>query len=72
MKKLIVLVLLVLLVGAVPVAADAPGCGETETVILENVSDAPVTYTFTRGTHSGFVIVLPGQTVTTDLVCYGR
>lgn len=43
-------------------------CGISERIILENTTNAPVTHSFARGSHEGFVILLPGQTVTIDVV----
>ena len=68
MKKLGLLIILALLVGAIPVVAAYPECGISETLVLENNTNAPATYSFTRGTHTGFVILLPGQTTTVDVV----
>ncbi len=73
MKKLglliiLVLLILVLLVGIILVIRRVPECGISETLVLENTTDAPVTHLFTRGAHEGFVTLLPGQTITVDVV----
>jgi len=72
MKKLSIFTL-ALILGLVITASAAPReCSISERIVLENTTDTPVTHTFTRGSHSGFVIVLPGQTVTVDVVrCAG-
>lgn len=66
MRKLILLLGLGLLLTT-PVQARVE-CGISEQVILENTTDASVTHTFTRGSHEGFVVLSPGQSVTVDVV----
>lgn len=68
MKKLGLLIIVsILLMGFIPSGAPDE-CGISERVVLENTTDASVTYTFSRGTHKGFVVLLPGQTITVDVV----
>jgi len=64
----ILALLLGLCVGLAPVQSAARECGISERVVLENTTDAPITHTFERGSHEGFVVVVPGQTVTVDIV----
>lgn len=64
----IVAILLILIVLTISSSAMNRECGISERVTLENTTEAPITYTFTRGSHDGFVVVQPGQTVTVDVV----
>lgn len=59
----------VMIIIRVPIlVAASHECGIRERVVLENTTDVPVWHMFTEGSHGGFVIVEPGQTVTVDVV----
>jgi len=71
LAALVILVVLLMAVAAmiaVPATAATHECGISERVVLENTTDASVTYSFSRGAHDGFVTLLPGQSVTVDVV----
>lgn len=65
--KITIALLVMVILMTSPVSA-MTHCGVGERVVLENTTENAITHTFTRGSHEGFVVVEPGQTVTVDLV----
>ena len=61
-------IVLALLILAVSATSPPPICGISERITLENTTDTNATYVFTRGTHEGFVVVEPGQTIVVDVI----